>query len=43
LAISGVQAFGMPPNAIPPDGQGLALEPEKQGSDLSKRLNAVLR
>ena len=37
------QVFGMPANAIPPDGQGLTMEPEKPGSDISKRINAVVR
>lgn len=37
-----VQVFGMAPSALPHDGQGLAVEPEKPGSDVSKRINAVI-
>lgn len=38
-----VQALGQASSSGLPDARALFMEPEKQGSDLSKRLNAVLR
>lgn len=40
--VARAQVFGMAPGAIPQDGQGLAVEPERPGSDMSKRINAVI-
>ena len=41
--LHGVQALGQASNSGVPDAQALFMEPEKPGSDLSQRLNAVLR
>ncbi len=38
-----MQALGQASSSGVPDAQTLFMEPEKPGSDLSKRLNAVLR